>query len=400
MKETCVKAIASGGVASCRSVASSRGVRLVNLDNISGNIKAIKNLVKPGTMVMAVVKADAYGHGIIAVSKTAIEAGAQWLGCATVHEGMTLRRNGIKSPILILSPVFPEEYENLVAHDLVASVFSVETCAGISACAARLGKKAAVHIKIDTGMNRIGFDCTDTQTVLDDVSMIFNIPNIDVSGIYSHFAAADCDPGFTQEQFSRFQKIADAMEERGLKIPIRHISNSAGVLNHPECSLDMVRCGAIVYALAPDSLPESAKRLQHLGFRQAMTLKSRVSRVKTVKKGESVGYGRSYTAAQDMRVASVPLGYADGLSRKLSGKGRVLVNGRFCGIVGNICMDQFMADVTGMTVKTGDEVVVIGESGGQCISFEDVARLQGTINYEIATSLSLRLPVGYAWAKR
>ena len=376
-----------------------RAARVVNLGHIANNIKVIKSLIPPGAMIMAVVKADAYGHGILAVSKAALDAGAQWLGCAAVKEGLFLREAGIKAPILILSPVFEEEFEALILGDLTATVFDGETCKGLSATALRLGKKTCAHIKIDSGMRRVGLNALEPDFTLAEIAKIFELPGIAVGGMYSHFAASDNDPDFTAEQFARFSNIVRMAEERGLHIPVKHIANSGAVINHPEYALDMARCGVLVYGLAPDSTPEGAQRLRALGFKAPLEFKSRVSQVKAVKKGESVGYGRSYVAQRDMRVASVPIGYADGLSRSLSNKGKVLINGNICGIIGRICMDQFMVDATEAHAKTRDEVVIIGKSGRRSICAEDVAALQGTINYEVATSLSLRVPAIYARPK-
>ena len=372
-----------------------RAARLVNLGHVANNIRAIRKLISPNAMIMAVVKADAYGHGLCEVSKAAIGAGADWLGCATVKEALTVRGLGIQAPILVLSPVFEEEYESLVAHDLVATVFALESCERLSALAVKLGKTASVHIKIDTGMRRVGYNALEPETALREIAAMSRLPGIAIGGMYSHLAASDSNPGFTSEQFARFQNIARILDNNGLRVPVKHISNSGGVLNHPECNLDMVRCGVLVYGLAPDSTPEGAARLSSLGFKPPLEFKSRVSQVKTVRKGESVGYSRNYFAATDIEVASVPIGYADGVSRSLSNKGKVLINGRACDIIGNVCMDQFMVDVTGVPAKVRDEVVVIGESGGRRISAEDVAALQGTINYEVATSLSLRVPAHY-----
>ena len=372
-----------------------RAARIVNLSHVADNIRAIRKLISPGAMIMAVVKADAYGHGICEVSKAAVCAGADWLGCATVKEALLLRGLGIETPILVLSPVFEEEYESLIACDLASTVCGLETCERLSSLAGKLGKKAVVHVKIDTGMRRIGYNALEPETALQEIAKISRLPDIAIGGMYSHFAASDNNPDFTAEQFARFQNIARMADACGLHIPIKHISNSGGVINHPECNLDMVRCGVLLYGLAPDSSPEGFERLCGMGFKPPLTLKSRVSFVKTVKKGESVGYARNYFAARDIEVASVPIGYADGISRSLSNKGRVLVNGRICGIIGNVCMDQFMVDVTGVPAKVRDEVVLIGESGGHRMSAEDVGLLQGTINYEVATSLSLRIPACY-----
>ena len=347
------------------------------------------------TMLMAVVKAGGYGHGIVRVSEAALEAGADWLGVATVKEGLTLRGHGIGARILVLSPVFEEEFDDLLRAKLSPTVFNLTECEKLSQAARRLNEHAAVHIKIDTGMNRIGYNSGDLDTIVREASDISRLPHITVGSVFSHFATSDSDAAFAREQFARFTAVTQALEAAGIHIPFRHISNSGGVLNHPEFNLDMVRCGIMMYGLSPCSTPEGARRLASLGIKPALALKSRVSHLKTVQKGESVGYGRNYTAKDDILVATVSVGYADGISRSLSNRGKALINGRVCGIIGKVCMDQLMLDATGSGAKLRDEVVFIGQSGDCRISAEEMAALQGTVNYEAVTSLSLRIPTYY-----
>jgi len=340
---------------------------------------------------MAVVKADGYGHGSCEVAKAALDAGAAWLGVATVQEGVKLREAGIQAPTLILSPVFEEEFETLLLNNLAAPFFSFEACEKISNLAARLGKTANIHITIDTGMNRIGFNAQNADIVVSEILAISALPNINIEGIYTHFAASADNEEFTHTQFARFSNIVQLLDEAGLHIPIKHTANSGATLYHPECHLDMVRCGIILYGLSPCSTPDGAQKLMELGFKPIAALKSRVSQVKTVKKGESVGYSRTYYAQDDITVATVPIGYADGISRHLSNKGKVLINGHICDIIGTVCMDQLMVNATGANAKLRDEVIFIGHSGDKHICAEDVAKIQGSINYEVATSLSLRI---------
>ncbi|MCL2852977.1 MAG: alanine racemase [Defluviitaleaceae bacterium] len=376
-----------------------RAALVINLEHLAGNIKSVKKLIDPKTMIMAVVKADGYGHGILAVSRAALEAGAAWLGVATVKEGSTLREHGIDAPILVLSPVFEEEFEDLLRYGLTSTIFSLAACEKLSQTAQSLGKHAGIHIKIDTGMNRVGYNSFDTDTIVRELSVISQLPNIEVGGIYSHFATSDSDAAsdlaFVKEQFSRFMNVLQTLEAAGLCIPIRHISNSGAILNHPECNLDMVRLGTTMYGFSPCSTPEGVAELRKSGIYPVLTLKSRVAHVKTVKKGESVGYARNYTAKYDIVVATVPIGYADGIARLHSNNGKVLINGHFCDIIGNVCMDQLMVDSTGSGAKLRDEVVFIGQSGDHRITAEDVALLRKTINYEVATTLSLRIPTYY-----
>ena len=373
----------------------SRAEVTVNLSDIAENIKAIRKMIRPDTKIMAVLKADAYGLGMCRAAQAVLDTGADWIGVATVGEGVTLRRAGVVVPILVFVPVFEQEYESVILEDLTTTVFAVAPCQKLSKVALRLGKTAKVHIKLDTGMSRVGYTLEDMDKVAEEILAITKLPGLEVGGIYSHLATSDSDPAFVARQLASFLRMTGKLEGMGVRMPLKHISNSGGVLNHPECNLDMVRCGIITYGMAPCSSRQGVNRIEQMGFRQALTFKSRVSQVKTVRKGESVGYSRSYFAKEDITVASVPVGYADGLSRQLSNKGKVLINGHYCDIIGNVCMDQFMADATGSGAQVGDEVVIIGGSGSERILAEDVAGWQGSINYEVTTSLSLRVPKRY-----
>ena len=372
-----------------------RGALIVDLTKVASNVRAIRSIVGPGPMLMAVVKADGYGHGSYEIAKATLDAGATWLAVATVEEGLTLREAGIQAPILLLSPIFEEEMEAALQHKLTAPFFSFAACETMSTLATRLGKTAEIHLKIDTGMNRIGFDAQNAEAVVAEILAISTLPNLHIGGIYSHFASSPDDAAFTNTQFSRFRNILQLLEEAGLHIPIKHIANSGAVLNHPECRLDMVRCGILLLGMAPCSTPSGAAKLKDLGFKPASTLKSRVSQVKTVKKGESVGYSRKYYAEEDITVVTIPIGYADGISRQLSSKGKALINGHVCDIIGRVCMDQLMINATDANPTLGDDVIFIGQSGDKHISAEDIAQLQGTVNYEVSTSLSLRIAKQY-----
>ena len=367
-----------------------RAAAVVSPAAIANNIGVIRGMVGPKVRIMAVVKANGYGHGIYEASRAALDAGADWLGVATVTEGVFLRRWSIMAPILVLSPAFEEEFENIILNDLSSTIFSLNTAEKLANVAEYLERAAKIHIKIDTGMNRVGYT-GGAPDIAAEIAEISLLKGITIEGIYSHFAASDANVDFTQEQFSRFMHIIGTLEDFGLHIPIKHISNSGGILGYPECNLDMVRSGVLTYGLAPNSLAEGAEELARLGFVPALTLKSRVAHVKTVKAGESVGYSRNFVAKSDLRVATVPIGYADGLSRQLSNRGRVLINGIFCDIIGNVCMDQFMVDATAADAKLRDEVIIIGESGKNRILTEDVAKWQKSINYEVATSISERV---------
>jgi len=375
-----------------------RAAAVVNLANVANNIRVVKSMVRGGTRVMAVVKANGYGHGIYEVGQMALNAGADWLGVATVMEGVFLRRWSITEPILVLSPVFEEEYENLILNNLASTVFSLQSAQRLSYVAGYLEKKAKVHIKIDTGMNRVGYNAQSTPSATlsaDEIIKISKLPNLVIEGIYTHLATSDSNPDFAKEQYEHFKHILGIIEDKGLHIPIRHIANSGGILGFRDFDFDMVRSGVLTYGLAPDSTREGALKMQELGFLPALTLKSRIAHVKTVLAGSSVGYSRNYFAKTDIEVATIPLGYGDGISRGLSNRGKVLIHGHLCNIVGNVCMDQFMVDVTGIDAKVRDEVILIGTSGDEHIWAEDVAAWQGSINYEVVTGISERFPRFY-----
>lgn len=376
-----------------------RAAAIIDISCIANNIKVIRGLVSEKTRIMAVVKANGYGHGIYEVAVEAIGAGANWLGVATAAEGVLLRGRGIVCPILVMGPTFEEEFEGLVVNDLVATVFSIDVAKKLASVAAGLGKAVEVHIKIDTGMNRVGYTNHDDKDI-DEIIEISRLDNIILGGAFSHLATSDSDPVFAKEQFARFMHMIDRLSERGLHIPIKHISNSGGIIGFSDFNLDMVRAGVLIYGLAPNSLVSGAYELERLGFLPALTLKSRIAHIKMVKAGESVGYSRNYIAKTNIQVATIPLGYADGISRQLSNRGKVLINGVLCDIIGNVCMDQFMVDATLANARLRDEVVIIGQSvqssqDGQSsqsrIWAEDVAGWQNSINYEVATSISDRV---------
>ena len=375
-----------------------RAAAVVDLNNVANNVGVIRKMVGSDVRIMTVVKANGYGHGIFEISRKAVNSGANCLGVATVMEGVFLRRWNIMHPILVLSPVFEEEFENLILNNLTGTIFSLEVAKKLAYVAGYLEKKAKVHIKIDTGMNRVGYDAKSkeaAEVAAAEILQIAALDGIEVEGIYTHLATSDSNAQFAQEQFAHFKHILGLIKDFGLHIPIRHISNSGGILGFREFDLDMVRAGVLTYGLAPSSTREGALELGRLGFLPALTLKSRVAHIKHIGAGQSVGYSRNFFAERDMEVASVPIGYADGLSRQLSNRGRVLINGKYCNILGNVCMDQFMVDATGVGAKIRDEVIIVGTSGHEHIWAEDVAAWQRSINYEVATSISERVPRFY-----
>ncbi|MCL2752943.1 MAG: alanine racemase [Defluviitaleaceae bacterium] len=359
-----------------------RAAAIVDLAQIKANIRIVQGLVG-SAKIMAVIKANAYGHGVspnAPIAHTAVMAGCEWLSVATPNEGVILRQSGITTPILVMGAIFESEFEVALSHDLTVTIFDIITARNLSDMAQNMGKTANVHIKIDTGMNRLGFK------EFDSIEEIAALPNLCIDGIYSHFAASESDPNFTKEQFAGFAAVA-----KGLEIPNKHIANSGAVLHHPEYNLNMVRIGVLIYGLAPCSTPKGAEKLRKMGIMPAMTLKSRIGHIKTIAKGESVGYGRSFVADGDMQIATIPLGYGDGISRQLSNRGFVLIGGKHCPVVGTVCMDQLMVDATSTDAKAGDEVIFIGTQSNARITAEDIAGWQGSINYEVTTAISQRV---------
>ncbi|HPT75592.1 MAG TPA: alanine racemase [Defluviitaleaceae bacterium] len=365
-----------------------RVIAEINLDAISNNIKEIQKNISKDTEIMAVVKADAYGHGAIEVSRILIENGVQRLAVAILDEGKQLREEGFNVPILILGYTPAEQAGELVSYDLIQTVFSFEMAKAISDSAVKQNKKAKIHLKIDTGMSRIGFK-PDKESIK-TIKEINQLPNINIEGIFTHFSSADeADTSFTQQQFSIFNAFIKALEEEGLKIPVKHCSNSAGFMLDERMHMNLIRPGIIIYGLYPSN--EVNKEKIHL--KPAMSLKSQVVFVKEVEENTPVSYGRKFITSKKTKVATIPVGYADGYSRRLSSSGRVLINGEYAPIIGNICMDQFMVDVSHISdVEVGTEVVLIGQQGQNSISAEEIADIIGTINYEVVCMVGKRIP--------
>lgn len=364
-----------------------RAVAEIDLDAIGFNIRQIKSRLKPETRLMAVVKADAYGHGAVEASKICLYNGAEQLAVATCDEGVELRQSSIQVPVIILGNTVESQLETVISNSLTQTVFCYDTAKAISDAAVRLGKKALVHIKIDTGMGRIGF--LPSEESLNTIEEIFRLPNIDVTGIFTHFATADeADKTFTLEQYKKFRFMTDSLEKRGHTGLVRHCSNSAAILDMPQLQLDMARAGIIIYGMYP-----SSQVSEDLALKPAMKLKSQISYVKEVNADTSIGYGRTYFTDKKTKVATVPVGYADGYSRKCSNKSRVIVKGQYAPVIGNVCMDQMMIDVTYIeNVKIGDSVTLMGKEGNLSVSAEELADIQGTINYEIVCNVGKRVP--------
>ena len=368
----------------------------IDLDALKYNIEEIRKITNPDAMIMAIVKSDAYGHGVTECAKTLLQHGADRLGVACCDEALQIRRAGITAPILIIGASFEEEICDIVKNDITCAVFSYDFALKISQCAKQIGKTAKIHIKLDTGMTRIGFNtgiCDDDIT--DEIIKISQLDNIETEGIFSHFSTADEKNGdYTKMQFSRFMKVCNMLEDKGLKIPIRHIANSAAIMMYPETHLDMVRAGIILYGFYPS---EDVLK-QRLDLKKVMTLKSRITRINNAGKNVGVSYGKTYITKGDTKIATVPIGYADGYTRMLSGKAKMLVNQQPVDVIGRICMDQCMIDVTNVhNINTGDEVIIFG---ADTVTADSLASWLGTINYEIVCMVSKRIPRYYIQNKR
>ncbi len=368
----------------------------VNLDAIRSNILAGKNVIKPGTKMMAVVKADAYGHGAVPVAR-AVDDIVDAYAVAIVEEGVELRRAGITKPILILGYTFPELCEEAIKNDIAMAAFDYDTVKAYDEAAGKLNRKAIIHIKLDTGMRRIGYLCDTEEEVkagVDDIKRIAELKNVCIEGMFTHFSKADeADKTFAREQFAKYMRFADALKENGIEIPIKHVCNSAGVIDIPEANLDMVRFGITTYGMYPtDDVTK-----ERVPVKPAMEIKTHISMMKTLSEGIGIGYSGTYVTKAATRVATIPVGYGDGFPRGLSNTGRVLINGKSAPILGRICMDQCMVDVSGIPeAKVGDVVTLMGVDGNDFISAEEIGLTVGnSFHYEVVCDISKRVPRVY-----
>ena len=359
---------------------------LVDLDAITHNLGAIRKRV--GVPVMGIVKAEAYGHGLVPVARHLQAQGVDQLGVAFLEEGIALREAGITLPILVLGGIFGPQAAEFIVHDLEITVSSLDKLRQVEAAAGSLGRKAIVHLKVDTGMERIGVHSYSCAALIEAAVAS---QWCTIKGIYSHLACSD-DPSspMTALQVERFADACAHFERLGAPMPLRHLANSGGVLHFPETWLDMVRPGIVLYGVLPD--PASQRSMD---LRPALSLVSQVVYFKVVRAGNPVSYGATWAPAADTRVVTVPIGYGDGWPRALSSRGQVLVRGHRYPVVGRICMDQFMVDIGCDSAWNEDEVVLVGTSGAEKITVEDVALAAGTIGYEILTGLNGRIPRAY-----
>ena len=362
----------------------------VDLDAIYQNIENIRHKIGNDVKLLGVIKADAYGHGAAEVGLH-IQNLVDGFAIAVVEEGMVLRRCGIKKPLLILGYTSPNQYPELFKNDISQTVYDYEMAYELSKIAVALNETAKVHIKVDTGMGRIGF--LPNEESVKEIVRISQLPNIQIEGIFTHFAKADMvGRGYTNQQFETFLAFAEELEKNGITNLIKHVANSAAIMDYEETYLDMVRSGIITYGLYPSE--EVCK--EHLELHPAMEIKTNVVHVKEVPKGTSIGYGGTYVTKDVTKIATIPVGYGDGYPRQLSNKGRVLINGQFAPIIGRICMDQFMVDVTHIDeVKKGDVVTLVGRDGDAFLSVEEVAQDSMSFNYEFCCDVGRRIPRVY-----
>lgn len=362
----------------------------IDLAAVQKNIKAIRASIRKESKLMVVLKADGYGHGAVPIAKR-IDDIADAYGVAIVEEAVELREVGIQKPILILGYTASHLYDKLIQYDITQTIFQYETAYELNEVAKKAGKTVRIHIKLDTGMSRIGFSATEQS--IEEIVKISKLSNLSMEGIFTHFAKADeIDKGATTLQYQRFMEMLEQLEQRGVRFAIRHASNTAAIIDLPEYNLDMVRCGIGTYGMYP-SVDVQKNRVV---LTPAMELKTHVSYVKELPKGVGISYNGTYVTERPMRVATIPVGYGDGYPRLLSSKGRVLIHGKSAPILGRICMDQFMVDVSDIPqVKQNDDVTLMGRDGYECIPAEEIAGYAGTLNYEIVCEVGKRIPRVY-----
>ena len=365
----------------------------VDLDAIWENMVHMKENIAEKTKILAVIKTDGYGHGGVPIAKMLEQLDFMFgYAAATYEEAHVLREAGVKKPILILGYTFPYCYEELIREEIRPAVYRRDTVEELAAAAAKVGKKAKVHIKVDTGMGRIGI--TPDEEGLEFVRFLMGHPELEVEGIFTHFAKSDEeDKTSAYHQLALFQNFIDRIQtELGLTIPVKHCSNSAAILEMPQANMDMVRAGITTYGL----YPSEEVRKDIVPLRAAMSLYSHIVYCKTIHAGQSVSYGGLFTAQKDTRVATIPVGYGDGYPRSLSGKGYVLIRGKKAPILGRVCMDQFMVDISEIPgVMEGDKVTLLGVDGTERITAEELGELSGRFNYEFVCDLGKRIPRVY-----
>lgn len=361
----------------------------INLDAVLHNLERMHDVTEENTKIIAVIKTDGYGHGAVPIAQTIEELPYLWgFAVATVQEGIILRRHGIKKPILILGYSFEGESEEIVTWELQPAVFRYSSAKALSEAGKKLGREVKIHIKIDTGMSRIGYQVGEAEA--DEIARIKELAGIRIEGIFTHFARADeTDKTYTQEQIAHFQKMLELLGRRGVEIPLRHCSNSAGIMDLPQANMDAVRAGIILYGM----LPSDEVDRERVPLEPVLELHSEIVCIKTLEEGRSISYGGTYQVSGRERIATIPVGYGDGYPRSLSNRGYVLIRGKRAPICGRVCMDQFMVNVTDIPqAQEGDPVILIGRDGSEELSMEELGDLSGRFNYEFACDLGRRIP--------
>ena len=370
----------------------SRVYAKIDLDAIAYNMEQMKQNIRPETKVMAVIKADGYGHGAVQIAEMMERWNYIWgFAVATLDEAVVLRTEGIQKPILVLGCVFPDQYMEMLKHEIRMNIYTEEMAESISRMAAREGKTAYMHIKLDTGMSRLGFGINEQSA--ETIKRISKMPNVNMEGIFTHFTKADeKDKSFTKKQIQEFVWMTERLKEKNVRFTYEHCSNSAGIIDVPEANFDIVRAGISTYGLYPSEEVDKT----NVKLKPALALKSHVAFVKEIESGTPVSYGGTFVAKEKMKIATIPVGYADGYPRSLSNKGYVLIRGKKAPILGRVCMDQCMVDVTQIEgVSFGDKVTMIGKDGNEILPVEVLSELSGRFNYEFVCDLGKRIPRVY-----
>ncbi len=370
----------------------SRVCARIDLDAIEYNMEMMRRNLKDGVKMISVIKSDGYGHGALQIARFLEPKEYIWgYAFAALDEAAALRKGGIKKPLLVLGCVFPEQWEEMLDGGIRMTVYTEETAREVSDLAVKMGKTAYVHIKIDTGMSRLGFLAEEAS--IEEIARISRMPNLVVEGMYTHFAKADeTDKRFTIEQLEKYLWVKKQLLDRGIEIPYHHCSNSAGIIDLKEANMDLVRAGIAAYGL----YPSEEVHKENVPLKPAMELISHVTHVKWVEEGTPVSYGGIFTAKRRTRIATIPVGYGDGYPRSLSNQGCVLIRGKRAPIIGRVCMDQFMVDVTDIEgAAFADRVVLIGADGDERITVEELSGLSDRFNYEFICSFGKRVPREY-----
>lgn len=362
----------------------------VNLDHIAHNIREVRRVTKKDALVTAVIKADAYGHGAVELGQTLLDNGADRFAVATLSEAVQLRKYYADTEILVLGYTPDNSADLVLKSGLIQTLYSLEQAEAFNQIAKSLDKRVKIHIKLDTGMHRLGFKA-DAESV-EAIEAITKLSHIEVEGIYTHFAVADeVDKSYTLKQVKKYNEVIDGLEAKDIHIPIKHVSNSAAIIDLPDLNYNMVRAGIMLYGL----YPSADVKKQNVSLREAMSLKAELSHVKMLEDGMGISYGLHYKTEGTTQIGTLPIGYADGFTRLYSFKAQGLIHGERKPIVGRICMDQCMIELNGIDAKRGDVVTLFGRDGDALISIDDVADYVGTINYEVVCMIDKRVPRVY-----